>query len=80
MSVANDGNIFVNVGGNASNLCEIILGDPSLDTGMTMSGLMSLSNFPFGAVRSAYSPKFKCRDGEITYNASTSSWVQTPYD
>ena len=86
-SISNNYAVFLNLGrqycgetrATPADECQIILGSRELDTGMTMSGLMSLSQFPFGAVKNQYSPTFYCRNGKITYDTTTSTWVQNPY-
>jgi len=70
---------FLLVGNSASaGNVELVVGSKDMDTGMTMAGLVGSSGFPFGAAASSR-VKWTCKDGTVTYDTSTSSWVQTPY-
>jgi len=57
---------------------SLIVGSRELGTGMTTAGLTASTGFPFGASTSGR-VKWTCKDGTVTYDTSTSSWVQTPY-
>ena len=79
------GDAFAGIAGsrNFVNNVSLIVGSQELNSGLSMSELCNLTNFPFGITLTyldtgdAYSRQvtWYCKDGTVTYNHATSAWT-----